>query len=126
MASVFCCGIGLGITIPTTNLFVSDQNPARRAASLNLLDFSWSIGAVISPPIIGSPMKSGKTTAALIGLAFMLAVVGLALIQLRTLSATGKLSATEQHAERAGSPWRSPFVPLIGAMVFFMSERTTR
>lgn len=118
MASVFCYGIGLGITIPTTNLFVSDQNPESRAASLNLLNFSWSVGAVISPPIIAILVRAGKTSAALIGLAVMLALVGSALLQLRGASASGGVSVVEPPAPSTLSLWRSPFVPLIGAMVF--------
>jgi MFS transporter, FHS family, glucose/mannose:H+ symporter len=45
-------GLGLGFTIPTANLLVAEVNPTRRAAALNLLNFSWSVGAVSSPFLV--------------------------------------------------------------------------
>src|SRR5438270_1511906 len=40
IAGAFAWGTGLGLTIPTTNLLVSELNPGRRAAALNLVNFS--------------------------------------------------------------------------------------
>jgi len=118
IASVLCYGVGLGITIPTANLLVADANPGRRAASLNLLNFFWAAGAVISPPAIAFAAKNGETTAALGGLALSLALVAFLLIPMSSVSLAGRLPATEQSTQPAGPNWRSPFVPLIGAMVF--------
>lgn len=52
LAPVFTYGIGLGITIPATNLCVSDANPQRRASALNLLNLAWGLGAVLCPALI--------------------------------------------------------------------------
>src|SRR2546422_4001497 len=40
LLSVFCYGIGLGAVIATTNLWVAEVNPGRRAAALNILNRS--------------------------------------------------------------------------------------
>jgi FHS family glucose/mannose:H+ symporter-like MFS transporter len=45
-------GLGLGLTIPTTNLLVAETASSNRAAALSLLNFSWGVGAVAGPPAI--------------------------------------------------------------------------
>jgi MFS transporter, FHS family, glucose/mannose:H+ symporter len=52
LLSVFGYGIGLGLTIPTTNLLVADLYRSCRAASLNILNMAWGIGAVACPPLV--------------------------------------------------------------------------
>ncbi len=59
MAAVACYGIGLGFTIPLTNLLVSDLCPGRRAAALNLLNVAWCAGAVAAPPAIAAMLRTG-------------------------------------------------------------------
>jgi FHS family glucose/mannose:H+ symporter-like MFS transporter len=115
---VFGYGVGLGITIPTTNLFVSSLNPRRRAASLNLLNFCWTAGAVMSPPVIALSVKTGSTTLALSSLALALAVGALALGLLRVEGVEDPFASRAASALETHSYWRSPFVSLIGAMCF--------
>jgi MFS transporter, FHS family, glucose/mannose:H+ symporter len=119
VASVLCYGIGLGITIPTTNLMVSDANPSRRAAALNLLNFSWCVGAVASPLLIGIAAGIEKTTSALTGLSIAVAGIALSLTRLQrgqpTLGTTRDVAQGTGTAERVG---RSSLVPLIGGIAF--------
>src|SRR5438067_6152293 len=49
LAAVFCYGTGIGLTIPSTNLMVARVSPENRSSALNLLNFSWSAGAVACP-----------------------------------------------------------------------------
>lgn len=49
MAAVAGYGLGLGLTIPACNLLVAELNPAKRAAAVSLLNFSWTVGAVACP-----------------------------------------------------------------------------
>src|SRR5215510_2413956 len=65
LLSVFLFGLGLGTTIPSTNLLVAGWHPDRKAAALNLLNFSWCIGAVASPPLMGSAIDAGRSNQAL-------------------------------------------------------------
>jgi MFS transporter, FHS family, glucose/mannose:H+ symporter len=51
-------GAGLGLAVPAANLVVAEVNPNRRSAALNLLNFSWSAGAVACPFLVAAAAKS--------------------------------------------------------------------
>jgi MFS transporter, FHS family, glucose/mannose:H+ symporter len=53
--SVFGCGYGL-IT-PGTNLFVAEAGGVRSASLLNLLNFTWGVGAMACSPLIALALK---------------------------------------------------------------------
>jgi MFS transporter, FHS family, glucose/mannose:H+ symporter len=55
--SIGIYGIGQGLAVPAANLLVADVNPARRSATLNLLNFFWSIGAVSCPFLVAFAAK---------------------------------------------------------------------
>lgn len=46
-------GFGYGLVTPASNLAVATGEPASRAALLNLLNFTWGIGAVSCPFLVG-------------------------------------------------------------------------
>ena len=50
-------GAGLGLAVPAANLMVAEANPARRGATLNLLNFFWSSGAVACPFLIAATAR---------------------------------------------------------------------
>src|SRR5207245_4565449 len=52
--AVFCYGMGIGLTIPAGNLMVAEASRERRASTLNLLNFSWSAGAVSCPFLLAA------------------------------------------------------------------------
>jgi MFS transporter, FHS family, glucose/mannose:H+ symporter len=61
LMGVFCIaayGFGLGVAVPAANLLVADVNPGRRSATLNLLNFCWSAGAVACPSLVAASAKS--------------------------------------------------------------------
>lgn len=62
LAAVGCYGVGLGLTIPACNLLVAEVNPATRAASLSLLNFSWSVGAMAAPFLLAPFQRAGRIT----------------------------------------------------------------
>ena len=45
-------GFGLGIALPAINLAVAEANETRRAASVSILNFAWTIGAIAGPVIL--------------------------------------------------------------------------
>ena len=45
-------GGGIGLAVPAANLLVAEANPDRRSATLNWLNFCWSIGAVACPFLV--------------------------------------------------------------------------
>ena len=72
--SIGIYGCGQGLTIPASNLLISDLNPQSRAAALNLLNFSWGIGAVGCPFAIAALQPSHEVHW------FLYGVAGLALL----------------------------------------------
>lgn len=50
-------GAGLGLAVPAANLMVAEANPARRGATLNLLNFFWSSGAVACPFLVAATAR---------------------------------------------------------------------
>jgi len=51
-------GAGLGLAVPAANLMVAAVNPGRRSATLNLLNFFWSTGAVACPFLLAAAAKT--------------------------------------------------------------------
>jgi fucose permease len=72
-------GVGLGLTIPATNLLIAELNPTRRAESLNILNLLWGIGALVSPPLLGPLALHQGIQLPLLGLAFLFGGVSLTL-----------------------------------------------
>jgi fucose permease len=69
-------GAGLGLAVPAANLLVAAANPNRRSATLNLLNFFWSTGAVSCPFLVAAAVENRHIPLFLIGLSgFSLAVV---------------------------------------------------
>jgi FHS family glucose/mannose:H+ symporter-like MFS transporter len=116
VAAVFCYGTALGITIPTTNLMISEQNPMRRAAALNLLNFAWSLGAVTGPPIIAL-LAPGGITLPMIALSATLGLAAIALARLSKIDTAEKEALPTQSAGVA-STWRNWLTLLIGVLTF--------
>ena len=52
LSSVFACGAGIGFSAGTTNLWVSEVNPSRRASALSFVNCSWTLGAIASPLLV--------------------------------------------------------------------------
>src|SRR5205085_5489736 len=56
----FCYGIGLGLSIPATNLIVATLLPARRTVSLSLLNCVWGVGAISCPVLVLIAQRFGS------------------------------------------------------------------
>lgn len=54
IACIAAYGAGLGLAVPAANLMVAAANPERRSATLNLLNFFWSAGAVACPFLVAA------------------------------------------------------------------------
>jgi MFS transporter, FHS family, glucose/mannose:H+ symporter len=61
--SIASYGAGLGLAVPAANLLVAAANPSRRSATLNILNFFWSLGAVACPSLTAGAAKSGHLPA---------------------------------------------------------------
>lgn len=78
-AGVFVYGSGLGVTIPSINLLtIETSEPHLRSSAVNLINFSWGIGAICSQPFVAAVSRGGSlaaVTAILISVMLLLAVV---------------------------------------------------
>ena len=53
-------GIGLGIIMPATNLWVAELEEAKRGSNLSVLNFAWGLGAVLFPAITVIVSRRGQ------------------------------------------------------------------
>src|SRR5690242_17466313 len=113
MLGAFGSGLGFGLAIPTTNLLVSALNPGRRAAALNLVNFSWGIGAVSGPFLIAAFQRLHHPAL------FMNGVLAVS-IMLAAVVATSPIEAQALPRSSESDPlaWRSRFVPVLAAIFF--------
>jgi FHS family glucose/mannose:H+ symporter-like MFS transporter len=115
MISTLCWGLGFGFVIPTTNLLVSDLNPEKRAAALNLVNFSWGVGAATCPFFVAALLRMHSTSSLLYGVAALLILVAAGMSRVSLLvprPAPDKVSPAESGM------WWSRWIPILGALFF--------
>ena len=103
MVGIAANGAGLGLAVPAANLLVATANPTRRSATLNLLNFFWSTGAVACSPLVSVAVKTQHVPLFLVclsGFSFLLAL-GIAGMGANVVEPT----ATVEH--------RGPILPAI-------------
>ena len=110
-------GVGLGLTIPATNLLVAQLNPTRRAESLNILNLLWGVGAILSPPVLGPLALRQGIQVPLLGLALLLSAISLSLYLLSpTILAID--SQSEPADGQLSGLWTSTTLILIALSAF--------
>ena len=117
LAAAFCFGTGLGLTIPTTNLLISDFNPSRRASALNLVNFSWGLGAVLCPFVVAALQHVNRSAYLLYGVAALLTVLAVAVAsKFPPLRNTQHFSPL---ANSTGALWGRWIILILG-LIFFL------
>lgn len=122
MVGIMCIaasGFGMGLAVPASNLLVAEVNPGRRSATLNLLNFCWSVGAVACPFLVAAAAKAGAISW------FLGAVAGFALLVALGIAAMPS-SIVEPHAAKrgvppsqvAGIPWKHGMIFILGTLFF--------
>lgn len=88
----FCCGLGLGLTIPATNLLIANLSSQRSAISLNLLNCVWGMGAISGPALVrlGQELGSVERMVLVIGLGAGILLVLLAACSWPDLARNGQ------------------------------------
>jgi fucose permease len=118
VAGVLCYGVGLGVTMPATNMFVAESQPDRRAAALNVLNFAWGLGAIGLPPAVALFQRTSDVRVLLFLLAGALACAAIVVSR-------GHFSAgvARQHVAGEAHPMPRgaslPHALLFGAILFF-------
>jgi fucose permease len=118
---VFCIaayGGGLGLAVPAANLLVAEVNPGRRSATLNILNFCWSTGAVSCPFLVAAAAKNHEVPlflAAVAGFALLMAI-GIAMMPSSIVEPSAGKNETGKAS--AGIPWRGGAFLILAALFF--------
>ncbi|HEY4683106.1 MAG TPA: MFS transporter [Candidatus Acidoferrales bacterium] len=118
LISVFCYGIGLGVTIPATNLLVSEASPHRRAAALNILNLAWGMGAVAFPPVTALFQRTSGVHVLLFALGAALGLMAICLAPVSFFNVGNRPSQASPPFQPQVSVWRSRFLPILGLLFF--------
>ena len=111
-------GGGMGLAVPAANLLVAEMNPGRRSATLNLLNFCWSAGAVACPFLVAAAARSHKIPF------FLAAVAGFALLVAIGIAAMPAYivepSATKDASQNKGAAiqWKHGALLILAALFF--------
>jgi len=115
-SAAFTYGMGGGLLNTATNALVSDLNFSGRAAALNLLGFSFSLGAISAP----LAMSVGGNWSPSLVLRLMAVLTGVVLVPVLLL----RFPAATRTGTRIGtllSVLKQPTVWLFGVVLFFES-----
>jgi MFS transporter, FHS family, glucose/mannose:H+ symporter len=115
--AIFAIGIGLGFTIPATNLMIAEINTERSAGALNILNFVWGIGALLCPPLISFFARQNRFSGLLIGLGLLLALASLGFVRSLSLSVRAEGSSGSGGTSALRS-WLSLYAVLTGFLIF--------
>lgn len=59
-AAIFVYGVGIGLAIPTVNLFIVKLNERKSSSALNIINFFWGAGAILCKPLVDSTVSPGN------------------------------------------------------------------
>jgi MFS transporter, FHS family, glucose/mannose:H+ symporter len=79
LGSAALMGLGLGLSIPATNVVVAAGHPDHRGAALSRLNLVWGLGAVLSPLLFAVLPARAPAEAVLLPLAALAALAALSL-----------------------------------------------
>lgn len=115
-------GVGLGITIPATNLYVAESAPGQRSAALNILNLAWAAGAVASPPVFAWMAARGRTDLFFFGLSAALVAAAIACATSMRARVEGDVSLQPPWGARGAATqrvyWRSTAFIAFAALFF--------
>ena len=112
-------GAGLGLAVPAANLLVAAANPTRRSATLNLLNFFWSTGAVSCPSLVAAAVDNHHISSFLFGLSGFSLALALA-ISLMSPYVVEPAAATDDQSPILPVMRNRRNVFLILAALFFL------
>jgi FHS family glucose/mannose:H+ symporter-like MFS transporter len=110
-------GTGIGLAVPAANLLVAEVNPARRSAALNLLNFSWSVGAVACPFLVAAAAKGHHVPIFLVLVGVFSALVTVAIAVMP--SSIVEPSVNRVVGERSVADWKHQSFTVM-AVLFFL------
>jgi fucose permease len=111
-------GMGLGLTITGTNLFVAEASSTRPAAALSLLNLAWGIGAVGCPPLARLALRANRFDAFLLLLAMFCGLAAIAVASVLPSHARPPVRGSEEMSPEGTRGWTYPFLVSLGALFF--------
>jgi len=118
LGAVACYGMGLGLTIPATNMWVGESSSESRASALNLLNFSWSAGAVLAPLVLIPMLRRQGIASVLGGLALLLLFAAFWSAVAGNKKSPARAHVTDERPLHVFSRHERNFVVLAGLMLF--------
>jgi fucose permease len=119
LASIFCFGAGLGLHSASTNLWVGEVKDSTRAGSLNLVNFSWTVGAMACPLLVLLFTVHGGLSGLLWTLAAFSAFLALASFAIPLDRPRAGSSGNTPRNPHSRSLVRDPATYLFAAIFFF-------
>ena len=107
-------GAGMGLAVPAANLLVAEVNPDRRSATLNLLNFCWSAGAVSCPFLVAAAARVHRIPL------FLGSVAGFSLLVAIGIAVMPS-SIAEPHATKDAASKKGPAIQWLHGTVFILA-----
>jgi fucose permease len=76
-------GLGYGLSIPGTNLWVGESYGERRASALNIMNLAWGVGAIASAPIAKITIQTSTVTSFLYFAGALTVALAIVLLRMR-------------------------------------------
>jgi len=118
MVAIATYGVGIGLAVPPSNLLVAEVNPQRQSATLSLLNFCWSVGAVSCPFLVAGAAKSHHLPlllGAVAGLSLLVAI-GIAAMPSSIIEPVRSEASGDERNQRID--WRHGALPALAALFF--------
>jgi len=111
MVSAAILGIGFGIVLLGPNVLITRLNPENAAGSLNALNFSYGVGAIVGPQLatLGTLLGDARLAYAAAGIALALVSIPMAFVNMAPPPAGGD----------GGGPVRPNFRMLVPFVILF-------
>ncbi len=119
LALVLVYGFGLGLVIPAANLLVAEAHPENRGAALNFLNFSWSVGAVSCPFLIGAFSRSHHIALLMYLLAALMVLLSIAIASMRFPAKESANTTSGSEAADRTVPWKNRYIVIL-VLLFFL------
>ena len=111
-------GAGFGLTVPPSNLLVSEVNPHRRSAALNTLNFCWSMGAVSCPFLVAAAANRNGIPWFLATVAALAVAVAIGIAAMPKRFVEPARSQPGSDANAPAIDWRQPGLFVVAALFF--------
>jgi fucose permease len=113
IAALFVYGSAMGITAPATNMLVAQAAPEKSAGALNLLNFSWTAGAMMGSGISWLLLNRTQPSHVTYGIGAALLVAAVAV----GLRRWGALAPHARQPKQAGS---LPLIVMLAIPILFL------